>query len=127
MTVSHHFTVTEQDMTAFANISGDMNPLHCEPAFAERRGFHGVVVYGGLLIAQLSRLVGMELPGRDAIWSSLDIQFRNPLYVGEAASLEAQITHLSHATHTIQVKFRIMAKSRLVARGETGILLRSGG
>lgn len=124
--VSWHFAVTEKEMEMFANLSGDLNPMHWNSAFSESRGFRGIVVYGGLLLAQLSRLVGMELPGRDAVWNRADIKFRSPLYVGEAAFLEAVIAHRSEATRTIEVKFDISVQGRLIANGVVGVTLLNG-
>ena len=69
------FKATDEMMQSFEKISGDINPLHTDVNFATSRGFDGVVVYGGILVAQISRMVGMHLPGRDALWSSLNIYF----------------------------------------------------
>ena len=45
------FTVTPEQMRAFAELSGDFNPLHVDDAFAKGKNFDGAVVYGALLVA----------------------------------------------------------------------------
>ena len=85
------FAITEDDQLAFANVSGDFNPLHLDADFARARGFSGAVVYGAMIVARISQIVGMELPGSSGIWSSLKIDFRSPLYVGETAHLVAEV------------------------------------
>jgi acyl dehydratase len=111
------FRVSRAEMEAFAAISGDYNPLHCDEAFARRRGFGGCVVFGGLLIAKVSRLIGMDLPGRDGLWSSLQMEFAAPLIVGEPAQLKAVVSHISEAMGSVTVKLTVMSGSKAIARG----------
>ena len=81
------FVISQHDMDQFAALSGDHNPIHQDPAFAAQQGFDGCVVYGGLIVAQVSRMLGMVIPGRFGLWTGLNVQFRKPLYVGEGALL----------------------------------------
>lgn len=126
--VSFSFVVAAEEMEAFAALSGDRNPLHANPDHARARGFDGPVVYGGLLAAKVSRLVGMELPTRDCIWTHLDIDFRGPLYVGEPATLAAEIVDVSEAVRAARLRFRIEAAAgrRLVARGTAELVYGDG-
>ncbi|MBI2236375.1 MAG: (R)-hydratase [Magnetospirillum sp.] len=111
------FRVSAEDMDAFARLSGDFNPLHTDDAFARASGFAGRVVYGGLLVAQVSRLLGMELPGRDGVWIGLKMDFRAPLFIDEAADLEAIVDRVSEAVALVRLKLSIRAGERLIATG----------
>ena len=115
------FKPTDKMMQSFVEISGDVNPMHTDVNFATSRGFDGVLVYGGILIAQISRMVGMHLPGRDALWSSLNIHFARPLLVGQTAELEARVEHISEATSSIELKFKIISKGKTLAKGSAGV------
>ena len=115
------FKATDEMMQSFVKISGDINPLHTDLNFATSRGFDGVVVYGGILVAQISRMVGMHLPGRDALWSSLNIYFSHPLLVGQTAELEARVEHISEATSSIEFKFKITSQGKKLAKGSAGV------
>nr|NDG07069.1 enoyl-CoA hydratase [Oxalobacteraceae bacterium] len=47
-------TLTLNDIRAFAAVSGDTNPAHLDPAYAEQTLFHGVIghgMWGGSLIS----------------------------------------------------------------------------
>ena len=112
---------TDKMMRSFVEISGDVNPMHTDVNFATSRGFDGVVVYGGILIAQMSRMVGMHLPGRDALWRSLNIHFAHPLLVGQTAELEARVEHISEATSSIELKFKITSQGKTLAKGSAGV------
>ena len=120
------FTVSEADMTAFALLSGDTNPLHTDDAFARSRGFEGRVVYGSLLSAQLSRLVGMEMPGRDGVFVGLNVTFAKPVYVGRPVMLKAEIAEVSEAASLIVIKFQLRSDDRVVAKGKVEAILRHG-
>lgn len=117
------FRISDADMAAFRNLSGDTNPLHDDAAFARRRGFAGPVVYGGLIIAQVSRMLGTRLPGPGCVWRSLTLRFRAPLYVGETARLAATIVHANEDIGVVDLKLRIDAAKRCVAEGEAAALL----
>lgn len=114
---SFEFAVTAEEMEGFARISGDRNPLHLDDAHARERGFSGRVVYGGLLVAKVSRLIGMELPTTDCVWNGIKLDFRRPLYVGELASLRSEVTHVAPAVRAATIGLRITAGERLVAKG----------
>lgn len=109
------FCISQAEMTTFRALSGDENPLHYDDAFARERGFRAPVVYGGLIIAKVSQILGNKLPGPNGIWSNLKIDFRQPLYVGESAEIEARPGHVSEATGSITIKIRVLSDDRLIA------------
>jgi len=119
------FTIDEAQMNQFARISGDDNPLHCDDAFARASGFRGRVVYGALLIAKVSRMIGMQLPGRDSIWNRIQFDFAKPLYVGQEAELIACIEHVSEATRTVQLRLELRTGGARIASGKAGVSLRN--
>ncbi len=109
------FEISQHDMDQFAALSGDHNPVHQDPAFASQQGFDGCVVYGGLIVAQISRMIGMVMPGRFGLWTGLNIQFRKPLYVGEDALLTLTVDHKSEAAKMIKLKIRVTTARGLIA------------
>ena len=115
------FAIGPAEMESFAALSGDRNPLHCDEAFARQRGFRGRVVYGALLVAAVSRMIGMHLPGRNALWNSLQMQFAAPLIVGDPARLEANVTQVSEATRSIVLQLTVTSSGEIVARGKATV------
>ena len=118
------FLVTEQQMMQFGLLSGDLNPLHCDEVYAKNHGFKGRVVYGGLLTAVISRLLGMELPGQGWMWHSLSLQFKAPLYINQTAEVIGKLAHVNSAFGVITIKIEIRSQDKLLAEGEvqSGIL-----
>ena len=117
------FSITLEQMRQFAELSGDFNPLHTDDAFAREKGFDGRVVYGALLVAQVSRLIGMELPGRDGVWASVSLDFRKPLYVGQMAQAEGVVDDVSAATGMVRLRLTVRAASKVLAKGNAEVVL----
>lgn len=72
--------VTDENVRAFADASGDTNRLHLDDEFAEATRFGGRIVHGtlvsGLISAALARLPGLT------IYLSQDVRFTNPVEIG---------------------------------------------
>ncbi len=126
LTAERAFTIDSAAMAAFARISGDTSAVHTDPAFAESRGFKDVIVYGGLMLAQLSGVLGGMLPGDDGVSTRWSIDFRSPLYVGEPAVLRLEVAHVSGAVGLVDLRFSIRAGERLVASGTAQSLVPPG-
>ncbi len=120
--VERPFTVTESDMAAFLALSGDDSRSHVDEAFCRAHGFAGRVVYGGLIAARLSGLLGTALPGALGLSNTWTLNFHSPLHVREAAVLRGEVQHVSEGTRTLKLGFRVTVvredgSPRLVADG----------
>ena len=60
--------ITEELVNDFAKISGDFNPLHMDEEYASTTSFEKRVVHGMLLASFFSRIDGMYLPGKHALY-----------------------------------------------------------
>lgn len=99
--------ITEKMVDKFAKLSGDYSSLHMAEEFARERGFNGRVIHGVLLTSLLSRLVGMHLPGENAVLLSMNTQFAAPAYLGDRVRIDAEVTQISTAAKTIVLKSTI--------------------
>ena len=130
MAVSVPFCISKADMETFAALSADHSRIHKDADFARLNGFSEPVVYGALTIARLSNLVGMHLPGDLGLATSWQIDFNRPLYVDEEAVFEGHISHISEATQTVKIRFKVFAtpknsfgepgETKLIASGSAG-------
>jgi 3-hydroxybutyryl-CoA dehydratase len=105
--VQFEATVTVAMMDAFRSMSGDVNPLHADPAFAASAGYRGVVAFGLLTSALYSRLVGVHLPGRFALLQGIDLDFVKPVFIGERLMVSGEIVHLTEACRRIEMRAKI--------------------
>jgi acyl dehydratase len=121
--VEHGFTVTRDDMTAFRRLSADSSLIHTDADFARERGFRDVIVYGGLMMMQLSHVVGQLLPGRHGTSVKWTVNYRSALYVDEPACLSLRVVNVSPGVGLVEAKYKIVCGDRLVAEGQTQSLL----
>lgn len=75
------YHVSKEVYDAFQKCSCDMNPLHTNKEFANKKGFPACVMYGNILNAFVSHFVGMVLPSTNVMIQTQDIQFRRPIYL----------------------------------------------
>lgn len=98
----HRFTAEEVD--AFARLSGDMNPMHVDAAFARTTRFKRPVVHGMLSAAHLWALIGRRLPGNGFLCLQQQVEFPVPLFVGDEVEFTLRVEHKSVATRTFIVR-----------------------
>ena len=111
-------TITAEDVATFASLSGDHNPLHMDDEFAARSEFSQRVVHGFLHASLLSTLVGMKIPGREALYLSQTIEFTSPVFIGDTVEARGTITHIDKITRTITMDTVITTQNGdIVLRG----------
>jgi acyl dehydratase len=111
------FVVDDAAMKWFREVAEDTSRIHCDAAYAKSRGFNGVVVYGGIMLAHLSHLLGMHIPGRNGTSVAWSIKYHGPLYVDEPAEIVLEVTFVSPGTGIVESRFSIAAGEKKVATG----------
>ena len=105
--------ITESMVQTFGNFSGDLNPLHMDPKFAKSSSFKKRIVHGMLLSTFFSQLVGMYLPGKNALYFSQTLNFRSPCYIDDEIEVVGEVTEKSDSTKMITVTTSIFNKSKI--------------
>jgi len=99
--------IDESLLDNFAKISGDFNPLHMNDEYASKTKFGKRVCHGMLLASFFSRLVGMHLPGKNSLYFSQTLNFRNPCFIGDEAVIEGEIIEKKSNMKLITLKTTI--------------------
>ena len=97
---SRTMTVTAEHVRAFAEMTGDYNPLHFDEAFVSRTRFGRLVAQGGLTTGILHALVAMDMPGPGTVFLSQNWKFTAPVYIGDTITAEAEVLSV-HATKPV--------------------------
>lgn len=85
-------TITDDDIAAFARLTGDHNPLHVDEAFALRSRFGRRVAHGLLSAGLVSAVLGTRLPGPGAIYLQQTFRFVRPVYPGDTVTATVEVT-----------------------------------
>ena len=118
------FSFSMENMQSFAKLSGDYNPIHTDAEFAKSKGFRSPLVYGLLLSSQMSRLIGQELPDKNAILTGIQIDFILPCFPEDKSIFEADLIYKSDATHALEFKCRISRDEKTLCRGVVNAIWR---
>jgi len=117
--------VTESMVNSFADISGDYNPLHMDENYANSTNFKHRVCHGMLLASFFSRLVGMYLPGKNALYFSQSVKFVSPCFINDKILVEGEVLEKSSASRIITLKTTITNDSgQCLVDGQAKVIVR---
>ena len=84
-------TLAQEDINAFAAVSGDTNPAHLDPAYADATLFHGVIAHGMWGGALISALLGTVFPGPGTIYLEQTLHFSKPVRLGDTLTVTVTV------------------------------------
>ena len=95
--------ITREDIAAYAEASGDRNPLHLDDDAATAAGFPGVIGHGMLTLGILAAaLAGWA--GERGDLTSLRAQFRAPVLPGDEVVARARVVAWDGDGHTARLE-----------------------
>lgn len=110
-------TVTEELQQKFLELSGDVNPLHTDAAFAQAKGYPGRVAYGMLTASFYSTLAGVYLPGEHCLLWEVDSKFTTPVFIGDVLEISGTVSEVDNRYGFIRVKAQVRnQKGKIVSR-----------
>jgi acyl dehydratase len=84
-------TITAEDVATYAELTGDRNPLHFDPAYAAVTRLGELVVQGGLTTGLFNALVAQELPGPGSVFLHQEWDYPAPVRIGDTVTAEAEV------------------------------------
>lgn len=92
---------TQADFDRFASLSGDNNPIHCDPEFSARTRFGRTVAHGLLLCSILRGVVDQLIPGGQVVEQS--VMFPAPTFANEPMRFQARIADEAEAFSELEL------------------------
>jgi acyl dehydratase len=89
--------VKREDVKAYADASGDQNPLHQDDDFARSVGFPGIIAHGMFSMAHLTKAITDWLGDPGAL-KQMRVQFRAVVFMDETLVARARIASLEPST-----------------------------
>jgi len=100
-------TLTNEHVKAFAQLSGDYNPLHFDESFVAQTKFKRLVVQGGLTTGLLHALVAMDMPGPGTVFLSQNWKFTAPVFIDDTITAEAEVLSVHETKPVTQLKIKV--------------------
>lgn len=116
---SRTLTLTARHVKAFAELSGDYNPLHFDESFVAKTKFKKLVVQGGLTTGLLHALVAMDMPGPGTVFLSQNWKFTAPVFIDDTITAEAEVMSVHETKPVTQLKIKVTRQDgEIVLEGE---------
>ena len=116
-------TITDADVTLFAGISGDTNPIHINADYAATTPFEKRIVHGMFSAALISTVAGTKLPGPGAIYIDQQIKFKAPVFIGDTAKASVTVSDIDQRRRRVKCKTEVHVGEKLVATGEATFMV----
>src|SRR5678815_68841 len=85
-------TIEQADIDAFANVTGDHNPVHVDEEFAKTTRFERRIAHGMLTASLISAVLANKLPGEGSVYLGQTLKFLAPVFPGD--EITARVTVL---------------------------------
>lgn len=116
-------TVSEADIVAFADISGDRNPVHLDADYAATTMFKERIAHGMLSAAYISAVFGMKLPGPGAIYMSQTLKFKAPVKIGDTVVTSVKVVELVPEKQRARFECVCTVNDKPVVEGEAMLMV----
>ncbi len=87
-------TITESDVNTYAGLIADFNPVHINAEYAKTTRFGERIAHGMLTASFFSTIVGMCIPGADAIYLGQNLKFIAPVKIGDTITATGEVTKI---------------------------------
>jgi 3-hydroxybutyryl-CoA dehydratase len=84
-------TVTDETIHAFADLTGDTNPVHLDDAYAAGTRFGRRIAHGMIAAGLISAVLANDLPGPGTVYLSQTLQFKAPVYPGDTITTTVEV------------------------------------
>jgi len=115
-------TVMDDDVIAFADLSGDRNPVHLSDHFARKTRFGERIVHGLYTASLISTVIGMYLPGPGAVYLSQTLNFRGPVKIGDVINVVVEVQELTEKGRRVKLHCECLVDGKVVLDGEALVM-----
>ena len=94
MSCTRTLKIDEKLIHAYADVTGDHNPIHVDAAYAAKTKFGRCIAHGVILVGFISKVLGDDFPGDGTVWVNQDIKWKAPVFINDTVTLEVTLVHL---------------------------------
>ncbi|MGC1184505.1 MAG: MaoC/PaaZ C-terminal domain-containing protein [Candidatus Dormiibacterota bacterium] len=117
--------ITQQVITAYADASGDHNPIHLDLEYARRAGLPSTIAHGLLTLG--SACASVEGWAGERAWvAQVSCRFSAPVPSGEELICTAQVTASAPGAATLELAALTSAQERALTKAKVELRAKAG-
>ena len=117
-------TITDADIQAFAEVTGDHNPIHLDDEFAKSTRFGRRIAHGMLTTSLISSVLANKLPGEGSVYLGQSLQFVAPVFPGDQITARVTIKQIRDDKPILKLEtICVNQHDETVIRGEATVLI----
>lgn len=123
-TFSKTRVVTDELIRAFAEVSGDYNPIHLDDEFAKTTRFGRRIAHGMLSGAFISAVLGYEFEARKIVYLSQTMRFVAPVFIDDTITTTGTVTNIREDKGIITLETICTNQNgEVTLKGEAAVML----
>jgi acyl dehydratase len=116
-------TIEQADIHAFADVTGDHNPVHVDETFAQTTRFGRTIAHGMLTASLISAVLANRLPGPGSIYLGQTLKFVAPVFPGDQITARVTVKEIREDKAIMKLEtVCVNQRDEIVIRGEATIL-----
>jgi len=116
--------IEQSDIDAFAEITGDHNPVHVDEAFAQQTRFGRRIAHGMLTASLISSVLANKLPGEGSVYLGQTLQFVAPVFPGDEVTARVTVKEVRDDKPIVKLEtICVNQRGETVIRGEATVLV----
>ena len=117
-------TIEQADIDAFANVTGDHNPVHVDEEFAKTTRFGKRIAHGMLTASLISAVLANKLPGEGSVYLGQTLQFVAPVFPGDEITARVTVREIREDKPILKLEtVCVNQRDEIVIRGEATVLV----
>lgn len=96
--------ITDQVIRAFAELSGDYNPIHLDEEFASQTLFKKRIAHGMITGALISAVLGNEFREKKIVYLSQTMKFVAPVFIDDTVTATATVKNIREDKPIVSVE-----------------------
>ena len=114
--------VSNEDILAFAEATGDRNPVHLDDDYASRTSFGQRISHGLLTAGLISAVFGTVFPGPGWIYVSQSLRFRAPVYIGAEVTATVEVVKVMPEKNFVEFETACIVGDKVVLDGKATLM-----
>jgi len=88
---SRSLTIRDETIRAFAEVTGDTNPVHLDDDYAAGTRFGRRIAHGMIAAGLISATLANDLPGPGTVYLNQTLKFKLPVYPGDTVTATVEV------------------------------------